>query len=106
MTECAHSNCHILKDGRLITAPLDNLILPGIARAHLINICEKLGVPVDERPFTVAELMAADEVLVSSSSKFCLSACEVDGKPVGGRAAALLETIQKAVEQEFLTQTE
>ena len=106
VTECAHSNCHILKDGRLITAPLDNLILPGIARAHLINICEKLGVPVDERPFTVAELMAADEVLVSSSSKFCLSACEVDGKPVGGRAAALLETIQKAVEEEFLTQTE
>lgn len=106
VTECAHSNCHILKDGRLITAPLDNLILPGIARAHLINICEKLGVPVDERPFTVAELMAADEVLVSSSSKFCLSACEVDGKSVGGRAAALLETIQKAVEEEFLTQTE
>ena len=106
VTECAHSNCHILKDGILYTAPADNLILPGIARAHLINICEKLGVPVDERPFTVAELMAADEVLVSSSSKFCLSACEVDGKPVGGRAAALLETIQKAVEQEFLTQTE
>ena len=43
VTECAHSNCHILKDGRLITAPLDNLILPGIARAHLINICEKSG---------------------------------------------------------------
>ena len=33
VTECAHSNCHILKDGRLITAPLDNLILPGIVLA-------------------------------------------------------------------------
>src|SRR5699024_4867094 len=34
VTECAHSNCHILKDGKLYTAPTDNLILPGIARAH------------------------------------------------------------------------
>ena len=32
VTECAHSNCHIIKDGKLITAPTDNLILPGIAR--------------------------------------------------------------------------
>ena len=29
VTECAHSNCHIIKDGKLITAPTDNLILPG-----------------------------------------------------------------------------
>ena len=66
VTECAHSNCHILKGGRLITAPADHLILPGIARAHLIRMCEKLEIPVDERPFTVAEMMGADEVLVTS----------------------------------------
>ena len=45
VTECAHSNCHILKGGRLITAPADHLILPGIARAHLIRMCEKLEIP-------------------------------------------------------------
>ena len=105
VTECAHSNCHILKGGALITAPLDNLILPGIARAHIIKMCEQLGIPVDERPFTLAELMAADEVLVSSSSKFCLSACEVDGKPVGGKAPQLLERLQNALEEEFLEET-
>lgn len=61
---------------------------------------------MDERPFTVAELMAADEVLVSSSSKFCLSACEVDGKPVGGRAAALLETIDPSVVFDYIRTTQ
>ena len=40
VTECAHSNVHILRDGKLVTAPTDNLILPGIARAHLIRICK------------------------------------------------------------------
>lgn len=106
VTECAHSNCHILKGGRLITAPTDNLILPGIARAHLIRMCEQMDIPVEERPFTVAEMMDADEVLVSSSSKFCLSASEIDGIPVGGKAPALLEKIQSALEEEFLKETE
>ena len=106
VTECSHSNCHILKDGRLITAPLDNLILPGIARAHLLRICERLGVPVDERPFTLAELFPADEVLVTSSSKFCMSACEIDGKPAGGKAPELVAKLQAAVMEEYLQETE
>ena len=38
VTERAHSNVHIIKDGKLYTAPTDNLILPGIARAHLIRM--------------------------------------------------------------------
>ena len=41
VTECAHSNVHIIKDGALYTAPLDNLILPGIARKHLIQAWRK-----------------------------------------------------------------
>ena len=37
---------NIIKDGKLITAPTDNLILPGIVRAHLIKACKKLEIPV------------------------------------------------------------
>ena len=32
VTECSHSNVHIVRDGRLITHPADNHILPGIER--------------------------------------------------------------------------
>lgn len=105
VTECAHSNCHILKDGILYTAPADNLILPGIARAHLIEICKKLGIPVRETPYTLRELMEADEVLVTSSSKLCVAAQEVDGVPVGGRAAGLVKKIQDRVKAEFMEET-
>lgn len=105
VTECAHSNCHILKDGILYTAPADNLILPGIARAHLIKACKKLGIPVSETPYTLKELMEAEEVLVTSSTKFCISADQVDGKPVGGRAPKLLKRIQDEVQAEFMEQT-
>ena len=101
VTECAHSNCHIIRNGTLVTAPADNLILPGIARAHLIRKCKELGIPVNETPYTLEDLYNAEEVIVTSSSNLCLHACEIDGRPVGGRQAELLETIRKALLEEF-----
>ena len=106
VTECAHSNVHILKDGVFRTAPTDHLILLGIARAHLIRACHALGIPVSETPFTQDELYAADEVLVSSSSNFCLWASEVDGRPVGGKDPENREKLRKYVYEEFIRATE
>ncbi len=105
VTECAHSNVHILKDGEFITAPLDNLILPGITRKHLIKACNKLGIPVKEVPFTVEEMMDADEIIVSSAGSLCLSADEIDKKPAGGKAPELLKRIQDEMLREFLGET-
>lgn len=105
VTECAHSNVSILKDGKFITAPTDNLILPGIARAHLIQACKKLEIPVSETPYTLEELFDADEIIVSSSSKLCLRACEIDGKPVGGKDAERMEKLRAAVIEEFESAT-
>ena len=105
VTECAHSNVHIIKDGAFITAPLDNLILPGIARAHLIKACRKLGIPVKETPFTLKELFEADEVIVTSSGSLCLAAEEIDKKPVGAKAQAILKSLQDEVLREFMEET-
>jgi len=105
VTECAHSNVSILKDGILKTAPADNLILPGIARAHLIKMCKLFNIPVDETAFTLKELMEADEVIVTSSGQFCIIACEIDGKPVGGKAPELVKKLQDALLEEFLEET-
>lgn len=106
VTECAHSNVHILKNGIFVTAPTDHLILPGIARAHLIRACKKLGIGVDETPFTVEEMMAADEIIVSSSGSLCLAANEIDGKKVGGKAPGLLKKLRDEVLREFNEETE
>lgn len=105
VTECAHSNVHIIRNGTFITAPTDNLILPGIARKHIIMACRALGIPVSEKPYTIDDLMTADEVMISSAGSLCLAADEVDGKPVGGKATDLLKKIQDHVLSEFLAQT-
>lgn len=105
VTECAHSNVSIIKDGIFKTAPTDNLILPGIARAHIINMCKKFDIPVNETAFTLKELMDADEVIVTSSGQFCMATCEIDGKPVGGKAPELIKKLQDALLNEFLEAT-
>lgn len=105
VTECAHSNIHIIQDGMLRTAPTDNLILPGIARAHLIRTCKQLGIPVNETAFSLEDLYHAEEVIVTSSSNLCLHANEIDGKPVGGKQPEMLESIRKALLDEFYEAT-
>ena len=105
VTECAHSNVHIIKDGVFITAPTDNLILPGIARKHIIDACHRLGIEVSETPYTLNDLMSADEVMISSAGSLCIAAEEIDGKKVGGKAPEILKAIQDEVLREFMEET-
>jgi branched-chain amino acid aminotransferase len=56
----------------LVTPPPGN-ILPGITRATVIEICQALGIPVEERLFTTSELKQADAAF------FCGTAAEVIG---------------------------
>ena len=95
----------MLKDGTLHTHPADCHILAGIARANLIAACKTLGVPVVEEPFTVAQLMAADEVLISSSGTFCLAVSHVDDIPVGGKGGPVLKQLQDYLVADFQTAT-
>ena len=105
VTECAHSNVSIVENGKFVTHPTDNLILPGIARANLIRMCNKLGIPVAEEEFTLERLMNADEIIVSSSGSFCLSASHIDGKPVGGKAPELLASLRRELIEDFIKET-
>ena len=101
VTECAHSNISILKNGTLITHPESSHILPGITRRHLIDCAHSLGIPVCERAFTLEELFSADEVIVSSTTKLLLSAESIDGKTVGGGDGKRFAVLQAAVCEEF-----
>ncbi|MFR5875985.1 MAG: aminotransferase class IV, partial [Eubacterium sp.] len=71
VTECAHSNVSIFKDGKVITHALNDEILPGTARLRLLAFAEKLGYAAEERDYTLNELMDADEIVVHSTGSFC-----------------------------------
>ena len=129
VTECAHSNISILKDGVLRTAPTDELILPGITRKHLLALAKEHGIPtdelilpgitrkhlielakqnnipVDESPFSMVELMNADEIIVTSSSALCIRVASIDGIPVGGKDPERIKLLQDAYWNKFVTET-
>jgi len=106
VTECAHSNVHIIKDGVLKTAPLDNLILPGVARKHLLMAARALNIPVLEEPYYLDELWNADEILVTSTTKIITHADKLDGVAVGMKDPETYEKLRAWVQEEFLKATE
>jgi len=107
VTECAHSNISIItNDGKLKTAPADNMILAGVARGHLLEFCKAFDIPVIEEPFTVAEMMDAAEVIVTSSGTLCRPVKEIDGVAVGGKAPKILNKLRDALIADFMEKTE
>lgn len=84
VTEGASSNALIVTaEGALVTRPLSHAILPGCTRAAVLALAERDGVRVEERPFTVAEALAAREAILTSASNFVLPVVRIDGQPVG-----------------------
>jgi len=95
VTEAAHSSILILKNGKVIMPPLDNLILPGITRAVISQICEELGIPAEIREFTLDEVMDADEILLCSTTKNVIFVYNIDGREVGGKDQETAKKIQE-----------
>ena len=72
VAEAPGANIFIEKDGKLLTPQLGN-ILPGITRATMFEICERLQIPVEEKQISLQELHEADGAF------FCGTAAEVIG---------------------------
>jgi D-alanine transaminase len=84
LTEASASNVMIVRDGRIIAPPKDNLILPGITYDATLEIAKGAGVALEVRAIPHAEAMAADEMWLSSSTKEVLAITMIDGRPFGG----------------------
>ena len=90
LTEASASNVFVAKNGLLLSPPKSHLILPGITYDVVVEIAQQLGIALEFRDVREAEVRAADEVWVTSSSKEILAIVELDGKPVAdGRPGPL-----------------
>jgi D-alanine transaminase len=84
VTEGGSSTAWILgADGRLVTRPLSHAVLPGITRQAVMKLMEDTGIGLDERPFTLAEALAAKEAFISSAGNLIMPVVEIDGKMIG-----------------------
>jgi D-alanine transaminase len=101
--EGSSTNAWIVKDGRVITHPLSAHILPGIARASLIRLAQAAQIVVEERPFSLAEALAADEALLTSTTAPLLPVVSIDGHKIGGGTPGQVATRLAALVNAELT---
>ena len=101
MTEGAASNIFAVKNGTLLAPPKDNLMLPGITYDVVLELAAANGIPYEVRRIAAAEVFAADELLLTSSTKEVLAITQLDGKPVGsGKPGAMFARLH-ALYQDF-----
>jgi len=105
LTEAAACNVWIVHEGALLGPPKSEHVLEGIRYDLLRELCEDVGIAYNLRPLSEADVLAADEVLLSSATKEILPVTKIDGEPVGHGAlrgkpgpvyARLYEAYQRA----------
>jgi D-alanine transaminase len=93
VTEGSSSNAWIVtRDGKVVTRQVDHGILRGITRTVLLDAIKAQGLDLEERPFTVAEALAAREAFLTSASQIVMPVVRIDGHPIGNGAPGLLST--------------
>ncbi len=97
VTEGSSSTSFIItKAGAILTRPNSAAILPGCTRAALATLAGQSGLTIEERPFSVAEALAAAEAFLTSASTFVTPVVSIDGAPVGsGTPGALTRRLRE-----------
>lgn len=94
VTEGAASNIFIASNNRLYTPPLSHFILGGITRDLVMELAHKNQLQCAEKNITQEELMAADEVWMTSSTKEIAPITHVDGNAIGtGKVGSVWRTV-------------
>jgi D-alanine transaminase len=110
LTEGASSNVWIVHEGALLGPPCDEHVLEGIRVALLRELCEETDIAFNQRPISEADVLAADEVLLSSASKEVISVTRLDGEAVGhgalrGRPGPVYARLHEAYQRSIRLQS-
>ena len=83
VTEGTSTSVFLVKDDVLKTAPLSANILPSVTRDLMLGWAREMGLKVQERSFTVAEAINADELLIAGTITQVAGITVLDDKTIG-----------------------
>ncbi len=101
LCECTGSNIFVVKDGAVLTPPVESGLLAGITRELTIEWAGASGIPVQETALPLSVLDEADEVFLTSTTKDILPVHAVDG-----RALAVERPVTARLQQIFRAHAE
>ena len=100
VSECTSANIFAVFGSRVETPPLSSGCLAGITRALLLEEIAMPGITVGERPLTLDDLAAADEVFITSTTRDVLPVADIEGLRIGRErrvSAALLAAFKTCI---------
>jgi D-alanine transaminase len=83
LTEAAASNVWVVHEGAVLGPPKSEHVLEGIRYELMRELCDEIGVAFNLRPISEGEVLAADELMLSSATKEVLAVTLLDGVSVG-----------------------
>jgi len=83
VAECTGDNIFIVRQGRVVTPPLDAGILAGITRQAVIDLARQAGLTVDELAMTRHDVFVADECFLTGSAAEVVPVVKVDSRVIG-----------------------
>jgi branched-chain amino acid aminotransferase len=98
VSECTSANVFIARDGQVLTPPLDSGCLPGVTREILLEIAQGEGIAMREEALRLEDLMTADEVFITSTTRNLLPVVSIEGQPLS-RRNRVREVLEAAFER-------
>ena len=106
LAEACVSNVFLVVEGRVITPSLDTPILPGIARATVLEICRDASIPAEEKSVSREEVAAADELFLTNSIMEVMPIVQADRRTFGdGKPGAMTRRIAELYRDLVTTET-
>jgi branched-chain amino acid aminotransferase len=85
VSECTSANIFATIGGKVYTPPLSSGCLPGITRQVLLAESQGTAFPISERSLTTGELVSAEAVFITSTTRELLAVSSIEGSRVGTR---------------------
>ena len=105
VAECTGDNIFIVKDGTLITPPVNVGALEGITRDAVMGLARKMGIPFEEKMLKMDDVYASDEVFLTGTAAELIPVITIDGRKInGGKPGALTLRLREAFRE--LTKTD
>jgi branched-chain amino acid aminotransferase len=83
VAECTGDNIFIVRNGMLMTPPIDAGILEGITRDAVIELAAELKIPVQQVPFVRHDIFIADECFLTGSAAEVIPVVKLDSRVIG-----------------------
>ena len=91
----------VTTDGQLVTPAKSHRLLAGVTRDKLLQAATAAGISTAERRITRPELLAAAEVILTSSTAEAVPVIAVDGQPIGSGTPG---PVAARIYQQFISQ--